>query len=308
MNRLLIILSIVLLLNISVFAQAPVRIGFLDMDWVLEQIDDYQEANNQLDAKIQEWRKEIELQQKQIDALEDALDLERPLLTNEIIEDREDDISYEQEQLNALKTKRFGTEGQWLAQKVILLQPVQDEILEAVKEVAENRKLDYVFDRSAEIITFHSEKKYDISTLVIRYIEQEDKKLAREALIESRKEEQRANNPAVENRRKAIEARKAEREKLLEERRNKAKNKRNNKKDVPSSSKEEELTGKKGTSTEVLPEKVDRKALAEQKKQERKKEIEQKKQERIKLLEERKKALEEKRKKSEESKSNKIKN
>ena len=149
-----------------VVAQNRVRIGFMDMDRVLENLNDYKDANAALEDKITFWKEEISNKQSKIDELQKKLDLERPLLTEELIEEREEDIEFEQEELNNYQQKRFGPQGDWLAQKVVFTQPIQDKILEAVKEIAENRKLDYVFDRSAEILVFHSEKNTILATLL----------------------------------------------------------------------------------------------------------------------------------------------
>ena len=149
----------------------------MDMDRVLENINDYKDANAALKDKISFWKEEINNKQTKIDILEQKLDTERPLLTKELIEERK--ILLLNKKSNTYRKKRFGPQGDWLKQKIIFVQPIQDKILEAVKEVAENRKLDYVFDRSAEILVFHSEKKYDISNLVIKYINQKNKKKAR---------------------------------------------------------------------------------------------------------------------------------
>ncbi|MGB0199454.1 MAG: OmpH family outer membrane protein [Flavobacteriaceae bacterium] len=264
------------------YAQQQVRVGFLDVNRVLEGLSEYQTSNAQLETKIALWKEEAETRQKQIDTLQKILDTEKPLLTQEIIEERTEDIAFEQEQLDAYKQKRFGPEGDWMAQKVIILQPVQDKILDAVREVADNRKLDYVFDRSAEILVFHSEKKYDISELVIRYIEQEDKKKAREELVESRKQEQKAQrNPAAEKRRQALAERKAERERKLAERKKQKASKKN----------------KQATEAKVeVKREVKEKLSPEEKKAEREKILQQKREARIKALEARKKELEEKRK------------
>ena len=264
------------------YAQQQVRVGFLDVNRVLEGLAEYQTSNAQLETKITLWKEEAETRQKQIDTLQKILDTEKPLLTQEIIEERTEDIAFEQEQLDAYKQKRFGPEGDWMAQKVIILQPIQDKILDAVREVADNRKLDYVFDRSAEILVFHSEKKYDISELVIRYIEQEDKKKAREELVESRKQEQKAErNPAAEKRRQALAERKAERERKLAERKKEKASKKN----------------KQATEAKVeVKGEVKEQLSPEEKKAEREKILQQKREERIKALEARKKELEEKRK------------
>lgn len=266
---------VLIMVGATSLAQQQVRIGFLNMDRVLAGLSDYQSSNAQLETKMGLWREEIDARQKQIDTLQKVLETERALLTQEIIEERKEDITFEQEKLDAYKQKRFGPEGDWMAQKVIILQPVQDKILDAVREVADNRKLDYVFDRSAEILVFHSEKKYDISDLVIGFIEQKDKKKAREELVESRKEEQKAKrNPAAEKRRKLLEERKAERERKLAAR----KKERNAKKKANETEDESEV-----------------KLSPEEKRAERERILQQKKEERIKALEARKKELEEKR-------------
>ena len=179
----------------------------MDMDRVLENLNDYKDANAALEDKITFWKEQISNKQSKIDELQKKLDLERPLLTEELIDEREEDIEFEQDELNNYQQKRFGPQGDWLAQKVVFTQPIQDKILEAVKEIAENRKLDYVFDRSAEILVFHSEKKYDISNLVVKYINQKDKKKAREELVESRKQEQNAaRQKAIEKRKKEMDS------------------------------------------------------------------------------------------------------
>ena len=298
-----------LLLLIAAFgyAQKNVRIGFLDLDKVLEAHKGYIASNQELDEKIGMWRSEIEAKQKKLNQQQESLDLERPLLTEEIFEERAADISFEQEKLNQYIEKRFGTEGDWIKQKVLLAQPAQDEILTAIKEVADDRNLDYVFDSTAEILVLHSEKKYDISELVIRYIEIEDKKEAQEFLSKTKKEERRQReNPALEERRKALEQRKAERLKLLEER----KVERNRKKDAKRSE-EKSPSGAESSSEEE--QKAARKAELEQKRKERTEELARRKkeqaellakrkQERLEELERRKKEIEDKRKKAKQKK------
>ena len=203
----LIFLVLILSFSSSIEAQNRVRIGFVDMDRILENLNEYKDSDKALDDKIKFWKKEIENKQTKIDGLQKQLFIERPLLTKELIEEREEDIAFELDELNSYKEKRFGPQGDWLAQKIIFTKPIHDKILDAVKVIAENRKLDYVFDRSAEILVFHSEKKYDISNLVVKYINQNDKKKAREELIESRKKEQNiARQKALDKRKKELDS------------------------------------------------------------------------------------------------------
>ena len=306
LRSLLFVLS--LLFVASGYAQKNVRIGFLNTDKVLEAHKGYTASSQELDGKITAWRNEIETKQKELDQQQESLELERPLLTDEIFEERSEDIRFEQDKLDQYTEKRFGTEGDWIKQKVMLAQPAQDEILTAIKEVADDRNLDYVFDSTAEILVLHSEKKYDISELVIRYIEIEDRKEAQEFLSKSKKEERRQrSNPALEAKRKALEQRKAERLKLLEERKAERKRKKNTKKPKQKTpddateirSEEEQRAARKA---EIEQKRKDRAAEIAQRKKEQAEALAKRKKERLEELERRKKEIEEKRKQAQQKK------
>jgi len=300
--------AFVILFSVHTYAQKNVRIGFLDLDKVLEAHKGYTQSSQELDTKITEWRNEIETKQQNLDKQTEALELERPLLTDEIYEERKEDIAFEQEKLDQYIQQRFGTDGDWIKQKVLLAQPAQDEILTAIKEVADDRNLDYVFDSTADILVLHSEKKYDISDLVIRYIEIEDKKKAQEFLSKTKKDERRQRtNPALEEKRKALEQRKAERLKLLEERKAKRASKKSAEKSRKTATEDDnsEVSIEEQRAAKKAELEQKRKARAEkiaQQKKEQAEAMEKRKKQRLEELEKRKKELEEKRKQTQQKK------
>ena len=282
--------------SINLFGQKNVRIGFLDLDLVLNNNNDYITANQELESKINIWRTEIENRQKEILSKKESLKIESALLTNELIEERIEDIKYDEDLLNTYIDKRFGVEGDWIKEKILLSQPAQDEILIAIREIAADRKLDYVFDSSADILVLHSEKKYDISDLVIRYLEIKDKKEAKKFLNDSKNEENnKKSNPKAEQRRLELQKLKEERLKKIEERKEKKVKSKNLDKKTDSISNTNE----------------NKKDELEKKRQEKLLEIKKRKEEQKKLIQERKKKrLQEleKRRKEIEEKRNKIKN
>ena len=282
--------------SINLFGQKNVRIGFLDLDLVLNNNNDYITANQELESKINIWRTEIENRQKEILGKKESLKIESALLTNELIEERIEDIKYDEDLLNTYIEKRFGVEGDWIKEKVLLSQPAQDEILIAIREIAADRKLDYVFDSSSDILVLHSEKKYDISDLVIRYLEIKDKKEAKKFLTDSKnKENNKKSNPKAEQRRLELQKLKEERLKKIEERKEKKVKSKNLDKKTDSISNTNE----------------NKKDELEKKRQEKLLEIKKRKEEQKKLIQERKKKrLQEleKRRKEIEEKRNKIKN
>ena len=152
------------------------------MSVILENVDEYTKATRLLDNNIIKWRKEIELKKIQLKQFEDQLNIERILLTPELIKDRELEIQDFASSIINLQEKRFGPSGDMIIQRSKLIQPVQDQVLTIVKQIAEEKKYDFIFDRSSTVTMLYSAKIYDISDLVI-------KRINRQQLIQKRKDQ-----------------------------------------------------------------------------------------------------------------------
>jgi len=211
-NLLIILVSFFSINNL--LAQKSERIGIIDMNYILSKMEDYTTASEQLEEKIGEWKKEIEIRSKYIENLKDSLNVERPLLTKDFIEDRESEIDFEANKLMEYKEKRFGVNGDWVAQELLLIKPIQDQVLNVVQTIAKQKKFDKIFDQSADAIVLYSEKKYDISDLVLKSILREDKleKLNLEFNDES-------FNPELEEKKKILEEKKAQKAEEIKSRR-----------------------------------------------------------------------------------------
>ena len=198
----------------STFSQKSERIGIIDMEYILSKMEDYKKASKQLEEKIEEWKKEIDLKSNYINNLKDSLEIERPLLTKDLIEDRKSEIDFEIKQMNDYKQKRFGVNGDWVAQELLLIKPIQDQVLNVVQTIAKQKKFDKIFDQSADAIVLYSEKKYDISDLVLKSILRSEKleKLNLEFSEES-------FNPELEEKKKEIEEKKLKKAKEIKTRR-----------------------------------------------------------------------------------------
>lgn len=235
-------------------AQRSIRIGYIDMDYILENVPEYQEASKQLDEKVNRWKGEIEGKLGEVDEMKKQLDNERPLLTKELIEERYEEITFEEEQILDYQQKRFGPGGDLAIQKRQLVEPVQDQVFNAVQEISTNKKYDYVFDKSADVVMLYSADRHDISDQVLRSItrsakrkqinnrkeedafdrdesktvEQDQATLERQKQIEEKKN---AREAALEERAASREAQKAERQKAFEEKRKVLLEERQRKKD-----------------------------------------------------------------------------
>ena len=210
--------SLIIFVFNSTFGQRGLRIGYIDMEYILENIPEYRQASQMLEQKIQEWQSEISLQQNKIDNLKEQLKNERPLLTAELIEEKEDEIEYLQQQLLAYRNTKFGASGEFIVQKRQLIQPIEDQVFNAVQEIGTAREYDFIFENSAEALLLFSAERHDISDRVLKMINRssrdtrlEDKK--GEAPATKSKEEKNVLQEIAEEPYKSVKDAKADEEK-----------------------------------------------------------------------------------------------
>ena len=190
----------------NALSQKGVRIGYIDTDYILENIPEFQEINQQLNSNVVDWKKEIESREKEIKNKRDILNKERILLTTELIDEREEDLDLEEEEIYKYKQDRFGPNGDFILQKKQLIQPIQDQIFLAIQEIAKTRKYDFIFDKSADIVMLYSDKRYDISEQILRTILRSNNRNQ----VDSRIDKKKLQNESVVSKSNIVENEKAE--------------------------------------------------------------------------------------------------
>jgi len=170
---------IIIFSNSFINAQRGVRIGYIDMNIILNNITEYKKSTKILDDRIVQWKKEIELKKIQLSQFQNQLNTERVLLTSELIADRKIEINDYANEIIALQEKRFGPNGDRIKQRKKLITPIQDQVLVIVQQIAKEKKYDFIFDRSSNIVMLYSAKNYDISDLVLKRIQIKEKIKAR---------------------------------------------------------------------------------------------------------------------------------
>lgn len=212
-------------LTINSSAQSRgIKVGYIDMEYILDKVPDYAAAKNQLEEKAQKWKVEIEEKKNEIAKLKETLKAEKVLLTKELIEEREEEIGFLETDLIEYQQKRFGPSGDLIVQKAVLVKPIQDQVFNAVQDIAEQSKYDFIFDRSSDLTMLYANKRNDISDKVVRVLtraqnrEQLSKKQLEKEAEAERKQDEVDNNPALAERQKILDEKKAARDKLLEDR------------------------------------------------------------------------------------------
>jgi Skp family chaperone for outer membrane proteins len=178
-----IFLLIVLLFSVtSSWSQRNQIIAYVDMEYILENVPEYLQAQNTLDSKVAKWRKKLDIQARFIEVLKSDLANEKAILTKDLIEEKEEEITLKQEELRRLESLYFGSNGDMFLVRKQLVKPIQDQVYNAVQSIAKRKKYDFVFEKSTDLVMLYSNKKYDISDLVLATID-------RTRLSEEKKEE-----------------------------------------------------------------------------------------------------------------------
>lgn len=202
-----------------------VKIGYIDMEYILQNVPDYSEAKSQLEQKAQKWKQDAETKKIEIAKLKDALKTERALLTKELIDEREEEIKFQEDELLDFQQKRFGPNGDLVTQKAVLVKPIQDQVFTAVQDIAEAKKFDFVFDKSSDLTMLFAAKRYDISDQVIRVLtraerreQMSNKEVKKQEAADALEDAAMDANPTLDARKKALEEKKKAREDLVKQR------------------------------------------------------------------------------------------
>ena len=176
-----------------IFGQRGIKIGYIDTEYILENLPEYNQISKRLEEKAGDWKKEIEERSRKIDQKKESLKSERILLTSEMIEEIEEEILIDEEELSEYQQKRFGPRGDLIIQKQQLIQPIQDQIFNAIRELAKSRNYDFIFDKSADIVKLYSDKRYDVSDQILRTISRANNRKK----VDSRKDKREIENESL---------------------------------------------------------------------------------------------------------------
>ena len=176
-----------------IFGQRGIKIGYIDTEYILENLPEYNQISKRLEEKASDWKKEIEERSRKIDQKKESLKSERILLTSEMIEEIEEEILIDEEELSEYQQKRFGPRGDLIIQKQQLIQPIQDQIFNAIRELAKSRNYDFIFDKSADIVMLYSDKRYDVSDQILRTISRANNRKK----VDSRKNKREIENESL---------------------------------------------------------------------------------------------------------------
>ena len=170
---LLIMKRILLIAILSLTAFLPITaqkfsVAYVDMQYILKNLPQYETANEQLNMISKRWQKDIDAAQNEVKVLTSNYQTEQIFLSEDMQQRREEEILAKEQEVLELKRKYFGQDGEWYKKREALLKPIQDEIYNAIQDIANEKGYDVVKDRSSEPSLIYMSGKLDISDQVLQ--------------------------------------------------------------------------------------------------------------------------------------------
>ena len=163
------IIPLVLLVALVAPAGAQ-KYACVNTDYILKSVPEYTQALNKLNKYVEEWRKELESKQAEVDELRQQYQQEAYLLPDNLKQRRQDEIRTKEAELRSLQQQRFSPGGDLDQKRAELMKPVQDRIYNAIERVAREKNFAFVFDKAASATVLYMAEKYDISNQVLEML------------------------------------------------------------------------------------------------------------------------------------------
>lgn len=164
MKRIIITIIAIATITISGYAQ---KYAFVDTEYILENIPAYKAAQEQLDQLSGQYQKELESIQAELEQMYNDFRAESVLLSEEMKKKREDVIVSKEKEYRELQQKYFGRDGELFKKRQGLVKPIQDDIYNAVKELASAGNYAVIFDKSGSLTMLYTDPKYNLSDQVL---------------------------------------------------------------------------------------------------------------------------------------------
>ncbi len=164
MKRIALSIAFIIACIISVSAQ---KYALVDMEYILKNVPSYEMANEQLNQVSQRWQKEVEAKFKEAETLYKNYQADMVFLTDDQKKKKEEEIVAKEKEATELRNQYFGPEGELYKKRQSLMKPIQDDVYNAIKKVAEERGFQTIFDRASSANIIYASPRIDISNEVL---------------------------------------------------------------------------------------------------------------------------------------------
>jgi len=155
-------------LIVSTLSLSAQKFAYVDSKYILSHMPEYVAAQKQINELSAEWQAQVEQKYTAIEQLEKSFQAEKILLTEEMKKKREADINERREEVKQYQKSKFGVEGDLFKKREELVAPIQEQIFQAIEDIASQSQYMVVFDKASHSNMLYTNPKHDISDKVLK--------------------------------------------------------------------------------------------------------------------------------------------
>ncbi len=162
-----ILLSAFVLTVFSIPSFAQLKIGYVDSNTIMDNLPDALDARQKLDALVKEWQDELNKKEAAWKAKYDDYEKRKLIMTDQTRSEMETELMNMEKDISDFREKKFGTNGELFQKQDELMKPVQNKIFNAIQDIAQEEDLDFVLDRSGDVMLLYAKEEYDLTNKVL---------------------------------------------------------------------------------------------------------------------------------------------
>lgn len=164
----ILLLAVIFLMGITTInAQQNQRIAYVDSDYILENIPEYGDAQEEINQLSKKWEKEITALFQEAQELDREYQAESVLLSEDQKRKKKEAIAAKRQEAENLRMQYYGPEGELFTKRAELIQPIQEKVYNAINQVALTKNYAFVFDKAAGASMLYCNEKNDISDEIL---------------------------------------------------------------------------------------------------------------------------------------------
>lgn len=156
-----------LFLALAIGSTHAQKFALIDMEYILGKIPAYENGNKQLEDLSKQWQGEVDKAAQEVEAMYKKYQGDLVFLAGEAKTKRENEIVAKENEINTLRNKYFGQQGELMKRREAIMKPLQDDIYNAVKEIATANSYQVVVDRASASSVIFASPSIDISDQVL---------------------------------------------------------------------------------------------------------------------------------------------
>ena len=143
------------------------KFAYVDSEYILSQLPAYKSAQAELNEISKQWQEEIDAQFAEVDKMYKQYQAEKVIMTKDVQTKRENEIIEKERAAKKFQNDKFGYEGELFKKRAELVKPLQDKVYEAINKISKSNGLDFIFDKSGDMLMLVANSKYDRSGEVL---------------------------------------------------------------------------------------------------------------------------------------------